>query len=237
MKAFILSNQLALVTEYSLSPDVPSKILEYTNNVLFKGDIKVHNLFFASKKADATKEQLAQFTEAARAFKGKSMSIFVMMDTDVAENLQAMEFFGLKAADAPTIRLIKFGNVMEKYMPDFNDITTSAIVAFVESVFDGSLTPLPEIENVNKKIIAGPGFKQKLPEVTTLTTTDQLKSFQEDNHVAVIGCFKNLESDAAKAFNTVVETSASLFFNNVVFGITSEQKLFVELKLTGNFYC
>jgi protein disulfide-isomerase A1 len=155
MKAFIHSNQLALVTEFN----------QETAQKIFGGDIKVHNLLFASKKADATKEQLAQFTEAARGFKGKS--IFVLIDTDVAENERVMEFFGLKAVDAPTIRLISLGQEMVKFKPDFTEITTSAIVAFVESFFDGTLKPhlltqtLPEDWNAQAvKVLVGSNFNE-----------------------------------------------------------------------------
>lgn len=155
MKAFIQSNQLALVTEFN----------QETAQKIFGGDIKVHNLMFASKKADTTKEQLAEFTEAARGFKGKS--IFVLIDTDVAENERVMEFFGLKAADAPTIRLISLGAEMTKFKPDFEDIKTEKIVSFVESFFDGSLKPhlltqaLPEDWNAQAvKVLVGSNFKE-----------------------------------------------------------------------------
>ena len=155
MKAFIHSNQLALVTEFN----------QETAQKIFGGDIKVHNLLFASKKADATKEQQAQFTEAARGFKGKS--IFVLIDTDVAENERVMKFFGLKAADAPTIRLISLGQDMVKFKPDFTEITKSAIIAFVESFFDGTLKPhlltqtLPEDWNAQAvKVLVGSNFNE-----------------------------------------------------------------------------
>ncbi len=155
MKTFIHANQLALVTEFN----------QETAQKIFGGDIKVHNLLFASKSADATKEQLAAFTEAARGFKGKS--IFVLINTDVAENERVMEFFGLKPADAPTIRLISLGQEMTKFKPDFTEITTEAVAAFVASFFDGSLKPhlltqeLPEDWNAQPvKVLVGSNFNE-----------------------------------------------------------------------------
>lgn len=127
LKGFIHANQLALVSEFN----------QETAQKIFGGDIKVHNLFFASKKSDSFKAELAEFTEAAKSFKGKS--IFVLIDTDVAENERVMEFFGLKAADAPTIRLISLGAEMTKFKPDFTEITSAAVTAFVQSFFDGKL--------------------------------------------------------------------------------------------------
>jgi len=155
MKTFIHANQLALVTEFN----------QETAQKIFGGDIKVHNLLFASKKADATKGQLAEFTEAAKGFKGKS--IFVLIDTDVAENERVMEFFGLKQADAPTIRLISLGQEMTKFKPEFTEITVEAVTTFVSSFFDGSLKPhlltqdLPEDWNAQPvKVLVGSNFNE-----------------------------------------------------------------------------
>jgi protein disulfide-isomerase A1 len=129
LKGFIHSNQLALVSEFN----------QETAQKIFGGDIKVHNLLFVSKKAPATKTQLAEFTEAAKEFKGKT--IFVLIDTDVEENARVMEFFGLKAADAPTLRLISLGQEMSKFKPDFTEITSEAVAKFVRKYFDGELKP------------------------------------------------------------------------------------------------
>jgi len=129
LKGFIHSNQLALVSEFN----------QETAQKIFGGDIKVHNLLFVSKKASATKTQLAEFTEAAKEFKGKT--IFVLIDTDVEENARVMEFFGLKAADAPTLRLISLGQEMSKFKPDFTEITSEAVAKFVRKYFDGELKP------------------------------------------------------------------------------------------------
>jgi len=129
MKQFVHANQLALVSEFN----------QETAQKIFGGDIKVHNLLFASKKADETKTILAEFTEAAKGFKGKT--IFVLIDTDVAENERVMEFFGLKTEDAPTIRLISLGAEMTKFKPAFADVTSENVVKFVQSFFDGELKP------------------------------------------------------------------------------------------------
>jgi len=153
MKGFIHANQLALVSEFN----------QETAQKIFGGDIKVHNLFFASKKSDDFKAQLAEFTEAAKSFKGKS--IFVLIDTDVAENERVMEFFGLKAADAPQIRLISLGAEMTKFKPDFTEITSAAVTGFVQSFFDGKLKPhlltqdLPEDWDAQPvKVLVGSNF-------------------------------------------------------------------------------
>lgn len=155
LKGFIHANQLALVSEFN----------QETAQKIFGGDIKVHNLLFASKSADATKTQLAEFTEAAKGFKGKT--IFVLIDTDVEENARVMEFFGLKPADAPTIRLISLGQEMSKFKPDFEEVTSEAVAAFVQKYFDGELKPhllsqdLPEDwDKAPVKVLVGSNFNE-----------------------------------------------------------------------------
>lgn len=161
LKKFIHSNQLALISEFN----------QETAQKIFGGDIKVHNLLFASKKSDALKEQLEQFKEAAREFRGKT--IFVLIDTDVDENERVLEFFGLKAKDAPTIRLISLGADMVKFKPASDEITTAVITQFVNDFFDKKITPhlltqdVPEDWDAKPvKVLVGKNFNQVAKDTT-----------------------------------------------------------------------
>jgi protein disulfide-isomerase A1 len=129
LKKFIHANQLALVSEFN----------QETAQKIFGGDIKVHNLLFASKKSDKFESQLSEFKNAASKFRGRS--IFVLIDTDVDENERVMEFFGLKKEDAPTLRLISLAQEMTKYKPESNEIKADIIVKFVEAFFEKKLKP------------------------------------------------------------------------------------------------
>jgi protein disulfide-isomerase A1 len=129
IKAFIHSNQLALVSEFN----------QETAQKIFGGDIKVHTLLFASKKADNYDAMMTEFKGSAKSFKART--IFVLIDTDVDENDRVMEFFGLKKENAPTVRLISLGAEMTKFKPDFAEIKTDLLTAFVTSFFDGKLKP------------------------------------------------------------------------------------------------
>ena len=130
IKKFIHANQLALVTEFN----------QETAQKIFGGEIKVHNLLFASRKSSDFDAILAEFKEAAKSSKGRT--IFVLVNSDSEENERVMEFFGLKKEDAPTIRLISLGNQdMNKYKPESNEIKTDVIVKFVSDYFAKNLRP------------------------------------------------------------------------------------------------
>jgi protein disulfide-isomerase A1 len=129
LRKFIHSNQLALVSEFN----------QETAQKIFGGDIKVHNLLFASKKAGQYEDLLKEFREAAKSYRGRV--IFVVIDTDVDENERVMEFFGLKKEDAPTVRLISLGQDMTKYKPESNEIKTDILVQFVQDFFDKKIRP------------------------------------------------------------------------------------------------
>jgi protein disulfide-isomerase A1 len=155
LKKFIHSNQLALVSEFN----------QETAQKIFGGDIKVHNLLFASKSSAEFEAQLSEFKEAAKLSRGKV--IYVLIDTDVEENERVMEFFGLKKEDAPTIRLITLGQDMSKFKPESSEIKSTVIAQFVQDFFDNKLKPhllsqeLPadwDAEPV--KVLVGKNFNQ-----------------------------------------------------------------------------
>ena len=155
LKKFVHANQLPLVSEFN----------QETAQKIFGGDIKVHNILFASKASKNFDNIMTQFKESAGQFKGRA--IFVLIDTDVDENERVMEFFGLKKEDAPTIRLISLGQDMTKYKPESNEITSSVITKFVQEFFDQKLKPhllsqdVPADWDANPvKVLVGKNFNE-----------------------------------------------------------------------------
>jgi len=155
IKKFVRAESIALVTEFT--DEAAPKI--------FGGDIKNHLLLFISKKAENFAELKNTFQEAAKGFKGTVL--FVYIDTDVEDNGRILEFFGLKAADAPTLRLIQLEGDMTKYVPETKDLDKDSVTSFVQNVIDGKIKPflmsadVPEDWDKNPvKILVGKNFAE-----------------------------------------------------------------------------
>jgi len=152
---FVKSNQLALLTEFT-AESAP---------VIFGGDIQVHVLLFISSSASDAETHKASFTEAAKEFKGQVL--FIYIDSDVDDNNRVMEFFGLKAADVPTYRMIKMTDNMAKYKPDGPELDTTSVVNFCKGVQAGVISRHLMSEEVpsdwNAKpvsVLVGKNFKE-----------------------------------------------------------------------------
>lgn len=127
VQAFVTANSLPLVVEFS----------QNSAEVMFGGDIKLHNLLFVSKENPDFEDLIKNYREAAKAFRGKV--IFATIDVDDEHHGHILEFFGIKKYHAPTMRFIKMEGDMAKYKPDKDVITTESVRSFVHDVLDGKL--------------------------------------------------------------------------------------------------
>ncbi|XP_068606952.1 protein disulfide-isomerase [Brachionichthys hirsutus] len=127
--AFVKANQLPLVIEFT----------EQTAPKIFGGEIKSHILLFLPKAASDFLDKMDEFKEAAKGFKGQILFIFI--DSDLDDNQRILEFFGLKKAECPAIRLITLEDEMTKYKPENDAITAESIVEFCTLFTDGKLKP------------------------------------------------------------------------------------------------
>ncbi|CAF0827852.1 unnamed protein product [Rotaria sordida] len=127
IRQFIQENQLPTVVDFNAE----------TAQKIFGGEIKVHVLLFASKKGSDYEKLREEFKTAAQQYRGKTL--FVSIDSDDEENERVLEFFGLKTASLPAVRLITLKDEMSKFKPDSSDITSDVLTDFVEAFFDGKL--------------------------------------------------------------------------------------------------
>nr|AQQ10870.1 disulfide isomerase [Conus miles] len=153
MTKFIKDNRLPLINEFT----------QETAQKIFTGDVQSHLMLFVKK--EEAKDTLDTFKAAAGEFKGKVL--FIYLDTAKDENEHIMGFFGLKATDAPAMRLIQLGEDLAKYKPESDSLDKSTIKKFVQDFLDGKLKPHLKTEDVPEdwdakpvKVLVGKNFKE-----------------------------------------------------------------------------
>lgn len=111
--------------------------IEKTAQKIFGGEIKAHNLLFASRKSSDYESIIESFRNVAKEFKNKVL--FVTINTDEEDHERIMEFFGLKKEETPSMRLIKLEEEMTKFKPESTTIDEQSIKQFVEGVLSGKV--------------------------------------------------------------------------------------------------
>ncbi|VDP10205.1 unnamed protein product [Soboliphyme baturini] len=147
---WVMVSSLPLVSEFS----------QETAQKIFGGNITKHMILFASKQSEEFSKVLGYFQDVARKFRGEVgvlfeayanerfvltqqqfQILFVFINVDVEDNEKIMDFFALKKADVPAIRLISLGDGMLKYKPDFTELTIENIAKFAEDYMAKKLKP------------------------------------------------------------------------------------------------
>nr|AMM62653.1 conotoxin-specific protein disulfide isomerase (cspdi) [Conus geographus] len=153
MSKFVKDNRLPLINEFT--QEIAEK--------LFTGDVQNYLMLFVKK--EEAKDTLDTFKAAAGEFKGKVL--FIYLDTANKESEQIMEFFGLKAADTPAMRLIYLGEDLAKYKPESDSLDKSTMTKFVQDFLDGKLKPYLKAEEVPEdwdaqpvKVLVSKNFKE-----------------------------------------------------------------------------
>lgn len=108
-----------------------------TAQKIFGGEIKAHNLLFASQKSSEWNQLVDSFRAVAKDFKGKVL--FVTINTDEEDHERIMEFFGLSKDETPAMRLIKLEEEMTKFKPEAKDISEDSVRSFVSGVLEGKI--------------------------------------------------------------------------------------------------
>merc|ERR1711881_464189 len=153
LAAFVKENSLAYVTEFS----------DKTAPKIFGGEIKKHILLFAAKSASDFEGHFADFTESAKAHRGKVL--YVHIDCDKSDNGRILEFFGLKEEECAAVRMIEMGKTMQKFKPEGDNLDKAGFDAFVEGVLGGSIKrhlmseEIPEKNDEPVTVIVGKNFE------------------------------------------------------------------------------
>ncbi|TKC51436.1 hypothetical protein EI555_019974, partial [Monodon monoceros] len=126
LSCFLLTHSMHLVTEFN----------SQTSRKIFAARILNHLLLFVNQTLASHRELLAGFREAAPSFRGQVL--FVVVDLG-ASNDHVLQYFGLKAEEAPTLRFINI-ETTKKYMPaDRGPVTATSVAAFCHAVLGGEV--------------------------------------------------------------------------------------------------
>ncbi|KAM5131440.1 protein disulfide-isomerase A2 [Callospermophilus lateralis] len=154
LSRFLITHSMLLVTEFS----------NQTSRRIFGARILNHLLLFVNQTLASHREILEGFREAAPPLRGQVL--FVVVDVD-ASNDHVLQYFGLKAEEAPTLRLVNIETTKKYAPPGGGPITSASVAAFCQMVFSGKLKPYLLSQEVpsdwdqrSVKTLVGKNFEQ-----------------------------------------------------------------------------
>ncbi|XP_057485755.1 protein disulfide isomerase-like 1-4 [Actinidia eriantha] len=146
---FVYENKLPLVTTFTreIAP------------VIFENPIKKQLLLFAT--SNDSQNLIPTFREAAKAFKGKLVFVYVEMDNeDVGKPVS--DYFGV-AGDAPRVLAYTGNDDGKKFVLD-GEMTSQSIKSFAENFLEDKVKPfyksdpVPETNDGDVKVVVGNNF-------------------------------------------------------------------------------
>ncbi|XP_025840736.2 protein disulfide-isomerase A2 isoform X2 [Vulpes vulpes] len=154
LSRFLLTHSMHLVTEFN----------SQTSPKIFSARILNHLLLFVNQTLAEHQELLEGFGEAAPPFRGQVL--FVVVDVG-ASNAHVLQYFGLKAEEAPALRLINM-ETTKKYAPaGGGPLTAAAVATFCHAVLSGQVKPYllsqdvpPDWDRRPVKTLVGQNFEQ-----------------------------------------------------------------------------
>lgn len=148
---FVFENKLPLVTNFTRESAA----------LVFENPIKKQLILFAT--SNDSEKVLSTFQEAAKAFKGKLICVFVELDNeDVGKPVS--EYFGV-TGEAPTVLAYTGNDDARKFILD-GELTVSSIKSFGEKFLEDNLKPfyksdpVPENNDGDVKIVVGNNFDE-----------------------------------------------------------------------------
>ncbi|XP_036593459.1 protein disulfide-isomerase A2 [Trichosurus vulpecula] len=153
LSRFLVVHSMHLVTEYNRE----------TSSKIFGSRILNHLLLFINQTLTPHKKLLTGFREAAPPFRGEIL--FVVVDV-AAENDRVLQFFGMNATDAPTLRFINIETI-KKYVPNTEEITAASVTTFCQDILGGKIKPHLRSQEIPAdwdqkpvKVLVGKNFEQ-----------------------------------------------------------------------------
>ncbi|KAK2490877.1 hypothetical protein MC885_015228 [Smutsia gigantea] len=154
LSQFLLVHSMHLVTEFN----------SQTSAKIFAAKILNHLLLFINRTLASHRELLAGFGEAAPPFRGQVL--FVVVDVAAGHD-HVLQYFGLKAEEAPTLRFINM-ETTKKFSPAAGGpVTAASVTTFCHEVLSGKIKPYrlsqevpPDWDQRPVKTLVGKNFEQ-----------------------------------------------------------------------------
>lgn len=124
---FVGANRLPSVVEFS----------DETAPMIFGGEIKSHYLLFSDGTSDTHAATMATFRSVSKAFAGKMICVFVNSANE--ENDRILDFFGVKKEMGSLVRIIYLTEGVDKYAPEFTELSAENLSKFGADYLAGSL--------------------------------------------------------------------------------------------------
>jgi len=125
-EAFIIAATTPLIQTFS----------QESAKKIFASPIKNHMLFFTDKGSDHHEPTVSTFTTLANEFKGKSLFVNVPHTEK-----RVLDFFGITAANLPTLVLAEMGEEAMKKYPYPDTLSSDGIRTFLNNFFACTLKP------------------------------------------------------------------------------------------------
>jgi len=155
IKDFLAANRLPLVVDFS----------DETAPMIFGGEIKSHFLVFSDSTGEGHQDLLTTFRKVSKGFAGKF--VHVCVDTSKSSNDRILDFFGISKDMGIVARIIYLADGVDKYAPDFTEMTEENMATFAQNYLDGKLTKHLNSEEVPEdwdaqpvKVLVGKNFDQ-----------------------------------------------------------------------------
>uniref|UniRef100_A0A8I3Q6N0 Protein disulfide-isomerase A2 n=2 Tax=Canis lupus familiaris TaxID=9615 RepID=A0A8I3Q6N0_CANLF len=160
---FGLTDQPKLFEKFGVAKDT-IVLFKKTSPKIFAARILNHLLLFVNQTLAEHRELLEGFGEAAPPFRGQVL--FVVVDVG-ASNAHVLQYFGLKAEEAPALRIINM-ETTKKYAPvGGGPLTAAAVATFCHAVLSGQVKPYllsqdvpPDWDRRPVKTLVGKNFEQ-----------------------------------------------------------------------------
>jgi len=133
--------EFAELSEFVHMNSIPL-VIDFTYDsapIIFSGSIKNHVLLFASTKADNYAALKDTLSKLAKIYKGKLM--FIVVDTEVKELKQIVDYFKVPETEHPALRIVRLGEHMQRFKSQDLSLDEENIKSLIEKFFAGELKP------------------------------------------------------------------------------------------------